>query len=81
MERIRDEAHRFAISRHRAKRSKKLVSNPLDEIDGIGKKRRQELLRYFGSSKGVAGAGINDLCKVDGISKKTAEIIYNHFNK
>jgi excinuclease ABC subunit C len=80
MQRIRDEAHRFAIATHRAKRSKELVKSRLDEIGGIGGVRKKALLNHFGSSKAVEQASIKDLLKVDGISQKTAEIIYNYFH-
>ena len=80
MERIRDEAHRFVITAHRKKRSKNMLKTPLDEIAGIGKVKRTALLRYFGSTKTISGAGIKDLMQVEGINKKTAELIYNHFN-
>jgi excinuclease ABC subunit C len=80
MERIRDEAHRFVITAHRKRRSKELIKSPLDEIAGIGKVKRNALLRYFGSTSVISGAGIKDLMQVEGINRKTAEIIYNHFN-
>lgn len=80
LQRIRDEAHRFAITSHRAKRSKSIISNPLDEITGIGARRKKALLLYFGSAKAVAEAGVADLQKVDGISKSVAQKIYNHFH-
>lgn len=80
MERIRDEAHRFAITTHRKKRRKKILKSPLDDIEGIGKTRRTKLLQYFGSSTEVAGAGIADLMQVDGISKSMAQKIYTHFH-
>ena len=77
----RDEAHRFAIGTHRKKRAKSIFKSKLDEIDGIGAKRKRDLLTFFGSADGVSGAGITDLLKVNGISKKTAEKIYNYFHK
>jgi excinuclease ABC subunit C len=79
LQRLRDEAHRFAIGTHRAKRSKSLMQSPLDSIDGIGVYRKRALLRHFGSAKAVSEAGLEDLEAVDGISKKNAEKIYNHF--
>lgn len=79
IQRMRDEAHRFAIGTHRAKRSKELIKNPLDEIAGIGAKRKKALLHHFGTAKQVAQAALEDLEKVDGISKATAEIVFNHF--
>ena len=80
LQNLRDEAHRFAIGTHRKKRSKSIAKSGLDEIDGIGKARKRELLRYFGSLNDVAQATIQDLQKIEGISKKTAEKIYNYFH-
>jgi excinuclease ABC subunit C len=79
MQRLRDEAHRFAIGTHRAKRSKELVKNPLDEIDGIGPARKRALLKHFGTAKAVSRAAVNDLMAVDGISQAMAEAIHAHF--
>ena len=81
IQRLRDEAHRFAIGSHRQKRDKNIRYNPLDEIPGIGQKRKKELLNAFGSAKGVSRAKINELAKVDGISKYLALNIYNWFNE
>jgi excinuclease ABC subunit C len=80
LQRLRDEAHRFAITSHRAKRSRALSANPLDEVPGIGEKRKKALLLHFGSAKAVAEAGLADLQKVDTISKAVAEKIYNFFH-
>jgi excinuclease ABC subunit C len=80
LQRVRDEAHRFAITTHRAKRSKALILNPLDEIPGIGGKRKKALLMHFGSAKAVAEAGVADLQKVAGISRAVAEKIYGFFH-
>ncbi len=80
LQNLRDEAHRFAIGTHRKKRAKSMYKSSIDEIDGIGAKRKADLLKYFGSAKEVAEAGVHDLQKVDGISKKTAEKIYNYFH-
>ncbi len=77
---LRDEAHRFAIGVHRNKRNKSLFVNPLDEINGIGQKRKQNLLNYFGSAKAVKKASLTDLMKVPNLNKKTAQTIYNFFN-
>ncbi|MBU1211733.1 MAG: excinuclease ABC subunit UvrC [Alphaproteobacteria bacterium] len=81
IQRLRDEAHRFAIGTHRAKRAKGLTANPLDEIAGIGPTRRRALLRHFGSAKAVSRAGIEDLKAVAGISAEMAQKIYDHFHE
>ena len=81
VQRLRDEAHRFAIGTHRAKRSKAIGANPLDEIPGIGPNRKRALLTHFGSAKGVSRAGIEDLQAVDGISAEMATRIYEFFQK
>jgi len=80
MQNIRDEAHRFAIGTHRKKRAKSIYKSALDEIEGIGAKRKRDLLNFFGSVEQVREASLNDLMKVEGISKKTAEKIYNYFH-
>ncbi len=80
LQRLRDEAHRFAIGTHRARRSKAIARSPLDEISGVGARRKQALLHRFGSAKGVSGAGLADLEGVDGISKTVASAIYHHFH-
>jgi excinuclease ABC subunit C len=79
VQRLRDEAHRFAIGTHRAKRAKANMKNPLDDIDGIGPKRKKALLTHFGSAKAVTRANLVDLKAVEGVSDAMAEIIYNHF--
>ena len=79
VQRLRDEAHRFAIGTHRAKRAKANMKNPLDDIDGIGPKRKKALLVHFGSAKAVTRANLVDLKAVKGVSDAMAEIIYNHF--
>jgi excinuclease ABC subunit C len=79
LQNLRDEVHRFAITGHRAKRSKALVSSQLDEIEDIGKIRKKALLNYFGSIALIKSASIEDLCKVEGISQSLAEKIYYHF--
>lgn len=81
VQRLRDEAHRFAIGTHRAKRSKALGANPLDEIDGIGPTRKRALLKHFGSAKAVSRAGVEDLKAVDGISADMAKKIYDFFHE
>ena len=81
IQRLRDEAHRFAIGAHRQKRDKSITYNSLDEIPGIGQKRKKELLNAFGSAKGVKKAKIKELAEVNGISKYLAQNIYNWFNE
>jgi excinuclease ABC subunit C len=80
LQRLRDEAHRFAIATHRAGRSKKITTSELDEIDGVGAARKRSLLNHFGSARGVKQAGLRDLEAVSGINKSTAKLIYAHFN-
>lgn len=80
LQRLRDEAHRYAIGAHRAKRAGAIRQNPLDQIDGIGATRKRALLHHFGSAKAVARAALADLEKVEGISDRIALKIYNHFN-
>ena len=80
LQRIRDEAHRFAITTHRAGRSKALVRSELDEIDGIGPGRKRALLNHFGSARGVRAAGLVDLEQAPGISRETARRVYGHFH-
>ena len=80
LQRLRDEAHRFAIGTHRAKRGKDQFRSPLDEIAGIGAARKKALLLHFGSAKSVAQAGLADLEAVGGISKAVAKKVYDHFH-
>ena len=80
LQRLRDEAHRFAIGTHRAKRTKAIGASPLDEIAGIGARRKKALLHHFGSARGVSQAGLTDLERVAGISKTVAKKIYDHFH-
>ncbi len=79
LQRLRDEAHRFAIGTHRARRTKALGRSPLDEIAGIGAKRKHALLRHFGSARAVARAGLSELLRVEGINKAVAKKVYDHF--
>jgi excinuclease ABC subunit C len=81
LQRLRDEVHRFAIGAHRTKRKQDISKSPLDQIPGIGAHRKRALLLHFGSAKGVASAGIEDLRNVNGISQAVAERIYNFFNE
>ena len=80
LQRLRDEAHRYAIGSHRAKRSQKLSRSALDEISGIGAKRKHALLHHFGSARSVERAGLADLEAVEGISGQVAKAIYDHFH-
>ncbi|HEV7306176.1 excinuclease ABC subunit UvrC [Ensifer sp.] len=80
IQRLRDEAHRFAIGSHRARRKKEMIKNPLDEIAGIGPTRKRALLTHFGTAKAVSRAGINDLMAVSGISETVARLVYEHFH-
>jgi excinuclease ABC subunit C len=80
LQRLRDEAHRFAISTHRAGRSKALVRSELDEVAGIGPARKRALLNHFGSARGVKQAGLADLEAAPGISRETARRVYAHFH-
>jgi excinuclease ABC subunit C len=81
VQRLRDEAHRFAIGTHRAKRKKDIIKNPLDEIDGIGPARKRALLQHFGSAKAVSRASLADLAAIPGISTAMAQLVYDHFNR
>ncbi len=81
IQRLRDEAHRFAIGAHRAKRAKTIGATPLDEVPGVGAGRKRALLAHFGSAKAVSRANLADLKAVDGISDALAETIYDHFHR
>ena len=81
VQRMRDEAHRFAIGTHRAKRAKSMSANPLDDISGVGASRKRALLAHFGSAKAVSRAALADLKAVDGVSDALAEKIYDHFHE
>ena len=80
LQRLRDEAHRFAIGAHRQKRAKSFASNPLDDVPGIGPGRKRALLMHFGTARAVKGAALEDLEKAPGISKTIARGIYDHFH-
>ncbi len=81
VQRLRDEAHRFAIGSHRAKRKKTMSENTLDDIPGIGPSRKRALLQHFGSAKSVSRAGLTDLQAVGGISAAMAQQIYNYYHE
>jgi excinuclease ABC subunit C len=80
LQRVRDEAHRFAITYHRKKREKAISHSRLDDIPGIGPKKKKELLLHFGSLKEIEGADVHQLMKVPGLSKKLARQIYDFFH-
>ena len=80
LQRLRDEAHRFAVSSHRMKRKKALTKSLLDQISGIGRNRKRALLNYFGSAKAVESASFDDLKKVEGIKKSVAKKIHDFFH-
>jgi excinuclease ABC subunit C len=81
VQRLRDEAHRFAIGSHRTRRAMAISANPLDDIEGIGARRRRALMNHFGSAKAVSRAGVEDLKQVDGISAEMAQRIYDFFHE
>jgi excinuclease ABC subunit C len=81
VQRMRDEAHRFAIGTHRAKRSKAIGATPLDDVPGVGATRKRALLAHFGSAKAVARANLADFKAVDGISEAMAQVIYDYFHE
>ena len=80
LQKLRDEAHRFAITRHRARRKKINMHNPLNDIPGIGAYRKKNLLQRFGSAKAAARASYDELVSVEGISQKLAQVIHDHFH-
>jgi excinuclease ABC subunit C len=80
LQRLRDEAHRFAIGTHRAKRSRELVKSPLDEIGGIGPRRKRALLLHFGTLKAIERASLDDLARTPGINAATAKAVYGFFH-
>jgi excinuclease ABC subunit C len=80
IQQIRDEAHRFAITGHRSRRDKARQRSALEDIPGVGARRRRVLLRHFGSAQGVKNANMEELKKVSGISAAIAQTIYEHFH-
>ena len=80
VQQIRDEAHRFAISGHRQQRGKVKKKSSLEKIEGLGPKRRQQLLKQFGGLREIQSAGVDDLCTVDGINKSLAQRVYDFFH-
>ena len=80
LQRLRDEAHRFAIGAHRTKRAKAFTASPLDEVPGIGPARKKALLMHFGTAKAVRGAGLEDLQKAPGVSAAVARVVYDYFH-
>jgi excinuclease ABC subunit C len=81
VQRLRDEAHRFAIGSHRAKRKREMVKNPLDEIPGIGPTRKRALLHHFGTVKAIQRAALEDLMKAPGVNAATARTVYDFFHE
>ena len=81
LQRLRDEAHRFAIGTHRARRKKDFVKSPLDEISGVGPSRKRALLNAFGTAKAVSRAALADLEKVPGVNAATAKLVYDFFHE
>ena len=81
IQRLRDEAHRFAISTHRAKRKKSLSKSLLDQIQGIGRQRKRALLNHFGSARAVESASLDEIKSVEGVEGKIAKKIYNFFHE
>jgi excinuclease ABC subunit C len=81
LQRLRDEAHRFAIGTHRTRRAIDMKKNPLDEIDGVGPGRKKALLHAFGSARGVSRASVEDLAKVEGVSQQLAQRVHDFFRK
>ncbi len=80
LQRLRDEAHRFAIGTHRAKRSRELVRSPLDEIGGVGPRRKRALLLHFGTVKAIQRASLDDLAHAPGVNETTAKAVYGFFH-
>ncbi len=81
VQRLRDEAHRFAIGAHRAKRKRDMAKSPLDEIPGIGPSRKRALLHHFGTMKAIQRAALEDLMKAPGVNAATARAVYDYFHE
>ena len=81
LQRLRDEAHRFAISAHRSKRKKAITKSLLDKIQGIGSIRKRALLNHFGSARAVESASLDEIKTVEGVEEKVAKKIYNFFHE
>ncbi|QHL90839.1 excinuclease ABC subunit UvrC [Sphingomonas changnyeongensis] len=81
LQRLRDEAHRFAIGAHRQKRAKAIGASPLDEVPGIGPARKRALLMHFGTARAVRAASLEDLQKAPGVSRSVAQLVYDHFHQ
>ena len=81
LQRLRDEAHRFAITSHRARRSKAIGRSSLDRIPGVGARRKRALLAHFGSVRAIEAAGLRDLERVPGIDKVVARAVYDAFHE
>ena len=80
LQQVRDESHRFAITYHRKLRSKNISASSLDDIVGIGKKRKVALLKEFGSVDNIKNASVDELSKIEGMNQKTAENVYNYYH-
>lgn len=81
IQRLRDEAHRFAIGTHRAKRKREFTKSPLDEIPGIGPARKRALLLHFGTAKAISRSSLEDLAKAPGVNAATARAVYDFFHE
>ena len=80
LQQVRDESHRFAITYHRKLRSKNISASSLDDIVGIGQKRKVALLKEFGSVDNIKNASVDELSKIEGMNQKTAENVYNYYH-